>query len=165
MNSEPSATNHQPSAINHSARKSRSRFALLPQPLREQLNRRLDDGCQYEEIRAWLFAQTADRDIPALNLKAGEPYALAWTRSTPDEHKLIRNFGVALSAWYHSHFQHWRDEQSKRKREGWLRVVQSADDIVASVGNALAVPRRHHRRPARHQLPPPRCLGQNLQHR
>ncbi|HVM60696.1 MAG TPA: hypothetical protein VMV72_07500 [Verrucomicrobiae bacterium] len=113
-------------------RKSRSRFALLPQSLREQLNRKLDDGAQYEEIREWLFAQTADRDLPALGLKTGEPYALAWTRSNPDHEKLVRNFGVALSAWYHSHFQRWRDEQSNRNREGCLRIVQSADNLAVA---------------------------------
>jgi hypothetical protein len=119
-------------------RKSRSRFALLPQSLRDQLNRHLDDGCQYEDIRAWLFAQIADRDLPALGLKSGEPYALAWTRSTDDQRKLVRNFGVALSAWYHSHFQQWRAEQANR--EGCLRIVQSADDLATTIGKTETTP-------------------------
>ncbi|HTS16132.1 MAG TPA: hypothetical protein VMP11_01015 [Verrucomicrobiae bacterium] len=133
-----------PSPIHN--RKSRSRFALLPQSLRDQLNRHLDDGWQYEQIREWLFALTTDHDIPGLGLKAGEPYSLAWTRSTPDQHKtvdqqkLVRNFGVALSAWYHSHFQHWRDEQSKRDREGCLRIVRSTDDLAATVGQTEPSP-------------------------
>jgi hypothetical protein len=115
-------------------RKSRSRFALLPQALREELNRKLDDGWQYEQIRHWLFAEKADRDIPALELKTGDPYSLAWTRTNPDEEKLIRSFGIALSGWYHTHFQQWREEQSKRNREGCLLLVRSADELAATVG-------------------------------
>jgi hypothetical protein len=121
-------------------RKSRSRFALLPQFLREKLNLRLDDGWQYEQIRAWLFAEKADRDIPALDLKAGDPYSLCWTRTTPDEEKLIRNFGVAISSWYHTHFQQWREEQSQRQREGYLRIVKSADDLATTVGATAPSP-------------------------
>jgi hypothetical protein len=116
------------------ARKSRSRFALLPQSVREELNRKLDDGWQYEQIRHWLFEQKADRDIPSLDLHKGDPYSLVWTRTIPDEKRLIRNFGIALSGWYHTHFQHWRDEQSKRNREGCLLLVRSADELAATVG-------------------------------
>jgi hypothetical protein len=116
-------------------RKSRSRFALLPQSLREELNRKLDDGWQYEQIRHWLFELKADRDIPALNLKTGDPYSLAWTRTIPDEEKLIRNFGIALSGWYHTHFQQWREEQSQRDREDCLRIVKSAYELAATVGS------------------------------
>jgi hypothetical protein len=155
-------------------RKSRSRFALMPQSIREQLNRQLDDGAQYEHIRHWLFAETADRDIPALDLKTGDPYSLVWTRTTPgkpscrvqrdatpqaarkgepsgservqpgprpdDDPAIIRNFGVALSSWYHTHFQAWREEQSKRNREGYLRIVKSADDLAATVGKSAPSP-------------------------
>jgi hypothetical protein len=121
-------------------RKSRSRFALLPQSLREELNRHLDDGWQYEQIRAWLFTQKADRDIPALELKTGDPYSLAWTRTIVDQHKLVRNFGIALSAWFHSHFQHWREEQSQRNRDGCLLVVKSADELAATVGKNAPAP-------------------------
>ncbi len=96
-------------------RKSRSRFALFPQPIRNEINRKLDDGWPYERIREWLFAQTADRDIPALDLKTGDSYSLVWTRTTPDEKLLIRNFGVAMSSWFHTHYPRWRDEQADRK--------------------------------------------------
>jgi hypothetical protein len=121
-------------------RKSRSRFALLPQSLREELNRKLDDGWQYEQIRHWLFELKADRDIPALNLKTGDPYSLVWTRTIPDEPRLIRNFGIALSGWYHTHFQQWRNEQSQRHHEGCLRVIRSADELAATVGATAPSP-------------------------
>jgi hypothetical protein len=73
-------------------------------------------------------------------LKTGDPYSLAWTRTNPDEEKLIRNFGVALSSWYHTHFQQWREEQNKRVREGYLRIVKSADDLAATVGTTAPSP-------------------------
>jgi len=135
-----------PSTINNPERffimnrKSRSRFALLPQSLREELNRKLDDGWQYEQIRHWLFELKADRDIPALNLKTGDPYSLVWTRTIPDEPRLIRNFGIALSGWFHSHFQHWREEQSQRNRDGCLLLVKSADELAATVGATAPAP-------------------------
>jgi hypothetical protein len=120
------------------ARKSRSRFALLPQSLRNELNRKLDDGWQYEQIRHWLFAQTADRDIPALDLKTGDPYSLVWTRTIPDEPRLIRNFGIALSGWYHTHFQQWRQEHADRDES--LRLLENIDQltIAATTTNRAA---------------------------
>jgi hypothetical protein len=117
-------------------RKSRSRFALLPQPVRDELNRKLDDGWQYEQIRHWLFAEKADRDIPALDLKTGDPFSLIWTRTTPDEKFIIRNFGVALSSWYHTHFPRWREEQAERDES--LRLIESVDRLTT----AATSPRR-----------------------
>ena len=114
-------------------RKSRSRFALLPHPLRTALNQKLDDGWQYEQIRHWLFAEKADRDIPALDLKAGDPYSLIWTRTTPDEKIIIRNFGVALSAWYHAHCPRWRAEQAERDDD--LCIIESVDDLTAAASS------------------------------
>src|SRR5579859_6249511 len=109
-----SRQSHDTTNPRYSMRKSRSRFALMPQSIREQINRQLDDGAQYEQIRAWLFAQTADRDIPALELKTGDPYSLCWTRTATDDNVVIRNFGVALSGWYHTHYARWREEQADR---------------------------------------------------
>jgi hypothetical protein len=133
--SEPSAIPHQPSTTDHqpspiATRKSRSRFALLPQSLRDELNRKLDDGRQYEQIRHWLFELKADRDIPALNLKTGDPYSLVWTRTIPDEPRLIRNFGIALSGWYHTHFQQWRDQRADRDES--LRLLENIDQLTTA---------------------------------
>jgi hypothetical protein len=111
-------------------RKSRSRFALFPQPIRNGINLKLDDGWPYERIRDWLFAQTADRDIPALDLKTGDPYSLIWTRTTTDEKIIIRNFGIALSNWYHTHYPAWRDEQAWRDES--LHLVESVDKLTAA---------------------------------
>ncbi len=111
-------------------RKSRSRFALFPQPIRNGINLKLDDGWPYERIREWLFAQTADRDIPALDLKTGDSYSLVWTRTTPDEGLIIRNFGVALSSWYHTHYPQWRNEQADRDEE--LLLIERIDELTAA---------------------------------
>ena len=122
-------------------RKSRSRFAVLPQHVRVQLNRQLDDGWQYEQIRHWLFAEKADRDIPALDLRAGDPYALAWTRTIPDEKRLIRNFGIALSGWYHTHFQQWRQERADR--DDPLRLLENVDQLATAATSSDSAAARH----------------------
>jgi hypothetical protein len=109
-------------------RKSRSRFALFPQPIRNEINRKLDDGWPYERIREWLFAQTADRDIPALDLKTGDLYSLIWTRTTPEEKLIIRNFGVALSNWYHTHYPQWRKDQADRDED--LLLIERIDQFT-----------------------------------
>jgi hypothetical protein len=111
-------------------RKSRSRFALFPQPIRNEINRKLDDGWPYERIREWLFAQTADRDIPALDLKAGDAYSLIWTRTTPDETLIIRNFGVAMSSWFHSHYLQWRNTQAQRDED--LALIERIDHLTTA---------------------------------
>lgn len=113
-------------------RKSRSRFALLPASIRDQINRKLDDGWQYEQIRHWLFEEKADRDIPALNLKTGDSYSLCWTRTTPDETVIIRNFGIAMSNWYHTHYPRWREEQADRdeSRQMLEHVEQLTNDAA-----------------------------------
>ena len=109
-------------------RKSRSRFALFPKPIRDDINRKLDDGWPYERIREWLFAQTADRDIPALDLKAGDAYSLIWTRTTPDEALIIRNFGVAMSSWYHTHYLSWQNTRAERDED--LALIERIDHIT-----------------------------------
>jgi hypothetical protein len=111
-------------------RKSRSRFALFPQPVRNEINRKLDDGWPYERIREWLFAQTADRDIPALDLKAGDAYSLIWTRTTPDEKLIIRNFGVAMSSWFHTHYLQWRNTQAERDQD--LALIERIDHLTTA---------------------------------
>jgi hypothetical protein len=140
INDDPPSNPHPPTAFGGGLltappsgvpkRKSRSRFALLPQPVRDELNHKLDDGWQYEQIREWLFGEKADGDIPALELKAGDPYSLVWTRTTPDETIIIRNFGVALSSWYHTHFPRWRDEQAERDES--LRLIESVDRLTTA---------------------------------
>jgi len=110
----------------------------MPQAIRDQINRQLDDGAQYEQIRAWLFAQTADRDIPALDLKTGDPYSLCWTRTTTDEAVIIRNFGVALSGWYHTHYPRWCEQQADRDES--LRMLEEVEQLTtdASTQNRAA---------------------------
>jgi hypothetical protein len=129
MNRVPLTANREPGTVKP-VRKSRSRFALLPQSVRDELNRKLDDGWQYEPIRHWLFAEKADRDIPSLGLRKGDPFSLVWTRTIPDEKRLIRNFGIALSGWYHTHFQQWREEQADRDES--LRLLESVDELTSA---------------------------------
>jgi hypothetical protein len=100
----------------------------MPQPIRDAINRKLDDGWQYEQIRHWLFEEKADRDIPALDLKTGDPYSLCWTRTTPDENVIIRNFGVALSGWYHTHYPLWCEQQADRDES--LRMLERVEQLT-----------------------------------
>src|SRR5712671_1333230 len=62
-------------------RKSTSRITRLPPEMREEINRKMDQGWAYRLIRKWLFEQVAECDVPALELVKGDSYSLAWLRA------------------------------------------------------------------------------------
>ena len=63
-------------------RKTTSRIARLTETVRTEINQKLEESWPYKMIREWLFGQTAGRDVPALELKAGDSYSLVWARGT-----------------------------------------------------------------------------------
>jgi hypothetical protein len=111
-------------------RKPTGKIAMLPEAVRGQINRKIRDGWQYHTIKDWLFGQRADQDIPDLKLKAGELYALAWTRATKNERTAHGTCTVALTKWYKNHYPEWLKEQLSRDRA--LRVVEEMEGLSSA---------------------------------
>ena len=78
------------------------------------------------------MAETAPVDIPDLQLKAGEPYALVWSREsdqTISPHRLCER---GLSHWHMNSYPRWEREQAER--EEFLGLVERAEQLGAAVG-------------------------------
>jgi len=113
-------------------RKSRGRIARLPEHLREEINRKIRSGWSYPMICDWLFAQNAEADVPALNLKAGDPYSLVWTRDGKDLPTAQFNFRCRLSKWYHNHYLTWLRDQTDR--EEITGLVDRVEQLSTAAG-------------------------------
>ena len=107
----------------------RSRLSALPAHVRAEINRKLYDGWQFETVAEWLFAQKADRDIPDLDLKTGDPFALIWTRHARNEKTALETCRYRISRWYRTWYRDWlRDEVETSQSARVLdRVGQFAD--------------------------------------
>lgn len=103
------------------------KIAALPQTVRAEINQKLRDGSQYDTIRQWLYTQKADRDIPELRLKTGEPYSLAWTRAARSESMARASCRAAIGRWFHSHYQDWLSEQTTR--DEFLHLVEQVERL------------------------------------
>jgi hypothetical protein len=101
---------------NPTLRTPRSNHAALPAHVREELHRKLHDGWRFIPLRQWLFAQIADRDIPALNLKTGDPYSLIWTRTAKDQKTAEETCRYRIGQWYRIHHQAWLDQLHDREK-------------------------------------------------
>ncbi|MGA2139244.1 MAG: hypothetical protein ABSH14_10320 [Verrucomicrobiia bacterium] len=101
---------------NPTLRTPRSNLAALPAHVREELHRKLHDGWRFIPLRQWLFAQIADRDIPALNLKTGDPYSLIWTRTAKDQKTAEETCRYRIGQWYRIHHQAWLDQLHDREK-------------------------------------------------
>ena len=101
---------------NSRLRTPRGNLAALPAHIREELHRKLHDGWRFITLRQWLFAQIADRDIPALNLKTGDPYSLIWTRTAKDHKTAEETCRYRIGQWYRIHHQAWLDQLHERER-------------------------------------------------
>ena len=97
-------------------RPSRSHLAALPAHVREELHCKLHDGWPYPVVRQWLFAQIADRDIPALNLKAGDPYSLIWTRTAKDHKTAEETCRYRIAQWHRTHHLDWLQQLERREQ-------------------------------------------------
>jgi hypothetical protein len=115
-----------------SLRKSRGRIARHPEPIRHEINRKLRDAWSYPMICDWLFAQTADADVPPLRLKAGDPYSLVWTRGAKDLATAQLNFRCRLSKWYQRHYPTWLREQTDR--EEITGLVDRMENLSTAAG-------------------------------
>lgn len=108
-------------------RKPTGNIAMLPEAVRAQINRKMRDGWQYHTIKDWLFAERAEQDIPDLKLKAGEPYALVWTRATKQERTAHGTCTVALTKWYKNHYPEWVKEEAES--DSRVRLVERVEQL------------------------------------
>jgi hypothetical protein len=114
-------------------RKTTSRIAKLPEAMRTEINRKLQEGWMYKMIREWLFEQTAGQDVPALDLKAGDSYSLVWARTAKTADHAGDACEQALSNWYCKSFPVWVKEQQASRDES-LRVVERAEQLGKLAG-------------------------------
>ena len=96
----------------------------LPVEVREEINRKLDTGWEYREIRKWLFEQVAECDLPALELVKGDSFLLAWLRAAKSTEHAGYHCELALGNWYRGQHQEWLREQVLRGES--MRVVKRA---------------------------------------
>jgi hypothetical protein len=119
-------------------RKTTSRIARLPETVRTEINQKLDEGWPYKMIREWLFGQTAGQDIPALELKAGDSYAVVWARGTKTPEHAADACEQALSNWYGKQFPGWVKERKELEKDKAVRLVERVDEIGRAVGEKVA---------------------------
>jgi hypothetical protein len=112
--------------------KSRSKISSLPSVVRTAINLKIQEGWRLTTIADWLMAETAPVDIPDLQLKAGEPYALLWSRESDQAISPHRLCERALSHWHQNSYPRWEREQAER--EEFLGLVERAERLGAAVG-------------------------------
>jgi hypothetical protein len=107
----------------------RSRLSALPAHVRAEINRKLYDGWQFMTVAEWLFAQKADRDIPDLDLKTGDPFSLIWTRAACNEKTALETCRYRISRWYRTWYRDWLAEEVETGQSARIldRVAQFAD--------------------------------------
>lgn len=105
----------------------RGTLSRIPEAVRNKINRQILDGCRLSTIRGWLFEQTAEQDIPDLNIKVGEPYSLAWTRNTGRKGSHEKACEIALYQWYAGPYQDWLVRETSR--DPLMRVVERFEHI------------------------------------
>jgi hypothetical protein len=108
----------------------RSHLTALPAHIREELHRKLHDGWRFTTLRQWLFTQIADRDIPSLNLKTGDPYSLIWTRTAKDQKTAEETCRYRIGQWYRTCHQDWLDQL--REREKATAVLDRLQTLTAA---------------------------------
>ncbi len=114
-------------------RKTTSRIARLPETVRTEINQKLEESWPYKMIREWLFGQTAGRDIPALELKAGDSYSLVWSRTAKSAEHARDACEQALSHWYCKRFPDWV-KQKEAGRDESVRLVERVEEIGRAAG-------------------------------
>jgi hypothetical protein len=111
--------------------KPRSKISALPSAVRTAINLKLQEGWRLVSIAEWLMPQTAPVDIPDLQLKAGEPYSLLWSRDADQSITPQRLCERALSRWYTTAYPRWLHDQAER--EEFLGLVERAEQLGAAV--------------------------------
>src|SRR5579862_1602473 len=118
--------NEQPKLKTHRALLSR-----LPAHVREEINLKLYDGWLFSTVGDWLYNEIADRDIPDLDLKKGDPYSLICTRKSKDERTARDTFRHHISRWYRTHHQNWLREAVKTSQA--MRLIDRVEQLAVNV--------------------------------
>jgi hypothetical protein len=103
------------------------KISMLPEAVRTQINHKIRDGWKYRTITDWLFVQRADQDVPDLNLKTGELYALAWTQVAKNDRQAHQTCAVALTRWFKYSYQAWLNEELVRDQ--MIRFVEATERL------------------------------------
>jgi len=103
------------------------RIARLPLEIRDQINVRLSEGWKLATLADWLFEQRVKADVPDLNLKAGDPCSLAWTRGAKTESMARLLCRVHLSRWLKSGYTDW--EKKETESDIRIRVVERSEQL------------------------------------
>ena len=111
--------------------KPRSKISSLPSAVRTAINLKIQEGWRLTTIADWLLPQIAPVDIPDLQLKAGEPYALIWSRDADQSITPQRLCERALSRWFNTAYTRWVREQDER--DEFLGLVERAEQLGAAV--------------------------------
>jgi hypothetical protein len=114
----------------------RSYIARLPADIREQINLKLYDGWQFQTIADWLFQQTADRDIPDLNLKTGDSYSLVWTRAAKDDKTAHETCRYRIARWYRTHYPDWLQKTVETSQA--FRIFDRTEQLSAAAHDKVA---------------------------
>lgn len=114
-------------------RKTTSRIARLPETVRTEINRRMEEGWPYKMIREWLFGQSAGQDLPALELKAGDSYSLVWARTTKSAEHAADACEQALSDWYCKRYPEWVKQKAAPKDEA-VQLVDRVERLSREAG-------------------------------
>jgi hypothetical protein len=117
-------------------RKSTSRITKLPVEVREEINRKMDQGWAYRLIRKWLFEQVAECDVPALELVTGDSYSLAWVRAAKSTEHAWHHCELALGNWFRTHHQVWLKLQVQGSES--MRLVKRAGMLTQVASNRVA---------------------------
>ncbi len=112
--------------------KSRGKISAMPSAIRTSINLKIQEGWRLTTIADWLMSETAPVDIPDLQLKAGESYALLWSRESDQAISPHRLCERALSHWHQNSYPRWEREQAER--EEFLGLVERAERLGAAVG-------------------------------
>ncbi len=108
-------------------RRGSGRLARLPEAIRTRINEQIREGCSFGAITDWLFRQTAPQDIVDLNLTAGEPLSLAWTRGTRDERMARIVCEHALGYWSRSAYPKWLAGEIESDKR--IRLVERVEQL------------------------------------
>jgi hypothetical protein len=106
------------------------KIASLPAPVRQEINHKIRDGWGGLSIADWIWEQVADRDIPQLELKAGDALSIIWTCDSDNEDAAKHACENAISRWFNGPYKDWLKEEAQRDES--VRLVERVEGLGAA---------------------------------